>query len=257
VLNGTLTASDVDSTVFTYAQASTPEHGTLSITAATGAFTYTPDPDWHGSDSFTFTVSDGAAEDIGTVTITVNPLNDAPEAGDQDLSTDEDTPLNGTLSAADADGDTLTYSQVSGPAHGSLTINPTTGAFAYTPALDYFGPDSFSFAVSDGHGGTDTGTVTLTVAAVNDAPAAGNQSLGVDEDGVLNGTLTALDPDSAVLTYAQATGPRTARWKSPPPMERSPTPRRRTTTARQLHLHRFRRRTERYRYGHNHGAGDQ
>ncbi|NMB67708.1 MAG: ExeM/NucH family extracellular endonuclease [Chloroflexi bacterium] len=207
VLNGTLTASDVDSTVFTYAQFSGPAHGMLSITAATGAFTYTPAANWHGTDSFTFTVSDGAAEDTGTVTITVNPLNDAPEAGDQDLSTDEDTPLTGTLNATDADGDALTYAQATGPAHGTLSITAGTGAFTYTPNLNFNSSDSFTFAVSDGHGGTDTGTVTITVAAVNDAPTAGNQSLGVDEDGVLTGTLTALDPDSAELTYAQASGP--------------------------------------------------
>jgi hypothetical protein len=105
------------------------------------------------------------------VTITVNSLNDAPVADDQSLETDEDVPLTGTLPASDADGDALTYAQASGPAHGILSINPDTGAFTYTPTLDYFGPDSFSFTASDGQV-SDGGTMTITVNPVNDAPLA-------------------------------------------------------------------------------------
>jgi len=206
--SGTLTATDADGDTLTYAQLGAPAHGSLSINPATGAFTYTPAANWNGIDTFTFTVSDGhGGSDSGTIAINVLPVNDAPVAGDLTRSTDEDVPLTSTLPASDVDGDALTFAQASGPAHGSLSINPSTGAFTYTPNLNFNSADGFTFTVSDGHGGTDTGTVTITVAAVNDAPAAGDQSLSVDEDGVLNGTLTALDPDSAVLTYAQASGP--------------------------------------------------
>lgn len=76
VLTGTLTATDVDSTVLTFAQGTAPAHGTLTIDTATGAFTYTPDADFFGTDSFTFTVSDGELSGTGTVTITVTDVVD-------------------------------------------------------------------------------------------------------------------------------------------------------------------------------------
>jgi predicted extracellular nuclease len=206
-LTGLVSASDVDSTVLTYTQASGPAHGTLLLDGASGAFTYTPALNYNGPDSFTFTASDGYLTDTGTVTITVNPVNDPPVANDQTLSTNEDVPLNGTLSAADADGDALSYTQATGPAHGTLSITAATGAFTYTPAANWSGADGFSFTVSDGHGGSDTGLISITVGAINDPPVANDQTLSTNEDTPLNGTLTASDVDSTVFTYAQATGP--------------------------------------------------
>ena len=83
-----------------------------------------------------------------TVTITVNPVNDAPVADAQSVTTDEDTAVAITLTGLDVDGDLLSYSVQAGPAHGSLT---GTGAnLTYTPDADYHGPDSFTFVVSDG-----------------------------------------------------------------------------------------------------------
>ncbi len=208
LLNGTLTATDVDEDTLTYSQTIAPAHGTLSITAATGAFTYTPTANYHGPDSFTFTVNDGhSGTDTGVISITVTSVNDLPVAGDQNLSTAEDTALTGTLTASDADGDTLTYSQAIAPGHGSLTITAGTGAFTYTPAANYHGPDSFTFTVNDGHGGTDTGVISITVTSVNDLPVAGDQSLTTNEDTVLNGTLTASDVDGDTLTYTQLAAP--------------------------------------------------
>ena len=64
---------------------------------------------------------------------------------------------------SDADGDALTVSLLSGPAHGTVSLN-ADGSFTYTPAVNYNGGDSFTYSVSDGNGGTATATVTLTVA---------------------------------------------------------------------------------------------
>ena len=208
VLNGTLTATDVDGDALSYSQLTAPTHGTLSITAATGAFTYTPAANYHGSDSFTFTVNDGhGGTDSGLISITVNSVNDFPIAADQSLSTNEDTALVGTLTATDVDGDTLSYTQLVGPAHGTLSITAGTGAFTYTPTANYNGPDSFTFTVSDGHSGTDTGLISITVNSVNDLPVAGDQTLSTPEDTALVGTLTATDVESITFTFTQLVGP--------------------------------------------------
>lgn len=93
--------------------------------------------------------------------------NTAPLAGDQTVSTAEDTAVDITLTGSDSDGDSLTFALVSGPSHGALSGTPP--AVAYTPDADYFGPDAFTFAVDDGLD-TDQGTVSLTVTPVNDPP---------------------------------------------------------------------------------------
>ena len=85
------------------------------------------------------------------------------------LSTGEDVMLNGVVGATDVDGDALAYAVTGAAAHGTVTVDGT-GAFVYTPAPDYNGPDSFTVTVSDGHGGSDTAVIGVTVVAVNDPP---------------------------------------------------------------------------------------
>jgi len=122
-----------------------------------------------------FTVNDGAANsNTATVTITVNPLNDAPVAVDDAYATDEDTTLTvpavGVLgNDSDVDGDPLTAVLVSGPAHGTLTLGGD-GSFTYTPEANYFGPDGFTYLANDGTADSNVATVAITVNAVNDAP---------------------------------------------------------------------------------------
>ena len=100
--------------------------------------------------------------------------NTPPVANDTSATTNEDTTVTITLSGSDADGDSLTFSIVSGPSNGSLgaiiPTGPTTATVDYTPNLNYFGGDSFVFRADDGNGGTDDATVTITVAPVNDPP---------------------------------------------------------------------------------------
>jgi Bacterial Ig domain len=156
----TLTGTDPegDPLTFTHAVAA---HGTITGTGAD--LVYTPAPNYHGPDSFTFTVTDPSGlSDTGLVSITVSSVNDAPVADDQSVSTLEDTALAITLTATDVDGDVLTFAAGSA-AHG--TITGSGASLTYTPAPDYVGPDAFAFTVDDGHGGTDTGTVAITVTA--------------------------------------------------------------------------------------------
>ena len=100
--------------------------------------------------------------------------NTPPVANDTSATTNEDTTVTITLSGSDADGDSLTFTIVSGPSNGVLgpviSTGPTTATVNYTPNLNFNGTDSFVFQANDGNGGTDTATATITVIAVNDPP---------------------------------------------------------------------------------------
>src|SRR5260221_1585038 len=119
--------------------------------------------------SLTNTSRDGRKTQADSATIDVTPVNDPPTTSGQAVAGNEDTPILGQLTASDVDGDALSYALAlnGGPAHGSVTIHPD-GSYSYTPATHYYGADSFTYQVSDGHGGTATASVTLTVNPVYD-----------------------------------------------------------------------------------------
>jgi VCBS repeat-containing protein len=196
-----------------------PTSGTLTLNAD-GSFVYTPNADFSGTDSFTYTASDGSgASSEATVTINVNSVNDAPVAANDEFSTDEDVPVTiaapGILSNdTDIDGDALSSVLVTGPTNGTLSLNPD-GSFTYTPNADFRGVDGFSYQVSDGAETSDVATVTINVCPVNDAPAAADDSFSTDEDTALSiaapGVLTNDsdvdgDPLSAVLVAGPTNG---------------------------------------------------
>jgi VCBS repeat-containing protein len=159
--------SDADKDILTAAVAGNPAHGTLAL-QADGSFTYTPKSDFSGSDSFTYRAYDGKDySNTATVSLTVNPVNDAPVAVNDTYSATEDTGLTVTASGVlgndtDADGDTLTAILVSDVSHGSLTLNGD-GSFIYTPGTDSTGTDSFTYQAYDGVTDSNTATVTITV----------------------------------------------------------------------------------------------
>ena len=200
----TLSGSDPEGAPLTFTVVTQPLHGDLSGTAP--ELTYTPDANYYGPDSFTFKVNDGTVDsNTATVTITVTPVNDAPLAEEQSVSTAEDTAKAITLTGTDVDYDTLTYSIVSQPAHGTLNvIGPDV---SYTPAANYNGSDSFTFKVNDGTIDSNIATVTITVTAVNDAPVADNQSVSTAEDVAAEITLTGSDLEANPLTYVIVTPP--------------------------------------------------
>ncbi len=111
-----------------------PDNGTLTLNSD-GTFTYTPNTGYNGTDSFTYTASDGSlSSGEATVTITIRPVNHAPVAVNDAFTTDEDTAATGNvlLNDTDSDGDPRTAQLVSGPANGILTLN-ADGTFTYTP----------------------------------------------------------------------------------------------------------------------------
>ena len=129
--------------------------------------------------------------------ISITPVNDPPEAVDDDYTTAEDIPL--ILDAPgvihndlDIENDNLSVIIQNEPAHGSLELN-IDGSFTYTPTLNFNGVDTFTYNLSDGYL-TASATATITVTAVNDAPEAENDNYSA----VMNETLTVLSP--GVLT---------------------------------------------------------
>jgi VCBS repeat-containing protein len=181
-----------------------------------GSFSYTPDADFNGTDTFTYRANDGLVDsNVATVTITVNAVNDGPVAEDQSVSTDEDVAVGITLTASDVEGDPLTYSIVVGPSNGALSGTPPN--VTYTPDGDYNGSDSFTFQANDGSADSNVATVSITVAAVNDAPVADDQSVSTDEDTAVGITLTASDVEGDPLTYSIVSGPTNGGLSGTPP----------------------------------------
>ena len=219
-----------------------PSQGTLTM-SSTGQFTYVPKTNFVGTDSFNYTVSDGkGGTDTAKVTITVTAVNKPPDAINDGYTVAEDSVLTVTSTNSvlkndvDPNGDPLTVTGKTVPAHGTLTMD-SAGQFTYTPNANFNGTDSFNYTVSDGKGGTDTATVTLTVTPVNDAPDAINDGYTVAEDSVLTVTSTNsvlkndVDPDSDPLTVTSKTAPAHGTLTDGFGRARSPTRRMRTSTA--------------------------
>jgi len=202
-ISGTVVATDVDGDSLAYSVTTSATHGTVTLDAATGAFVYIPGANYNGADSFVVTIADGqGGVTTSTINIGVTPVNDAPDTGDQNLTTPEDTAISGQVVASDIEGDTLSYSITTTAAHGSVTLDPVTGGFVYTPAANYNGPDQFVVSVSDGNGGVSTSTINIGVTPVNDAPVSADQNLSTPEDTPISGQVTATDADGDVLSYS-------------------------------------------------------
>ena len=143
---------------------SSPEHGSIVIND-NQTLTYTPDANFHGEDSFSYIVSDGqGGYDTGHVNITVQPVNDAPIAVADTYTLLENTTGEVNILANDHDPENDTFSVVvmTAPSHGTAIMN-ADGTLTYTPDTNYVGTDSLSYKIDDGHGGTDTTTLTLTI----------------------------------------------------------------------------------------------
>jgi Ca2+-binding RTX toxin-like protein len=178
-------------------------HGTVTIndngTAGTNTddfIVYTQDPDYNGTDSFTYTVTSGGVTETATVNVTITPVvdiaNDSP-------TTNEDAAVNVMVLANDSfEGATATITNIGAAAHGTAVLNDngtpgltTDDYIVYTPNADYNGADSFTYTVTSG-GVTETATVNLTVNAVADIVT---DSVSVAEDSGAN-TLDLLANDS-------------------------------------------------------------
>jgi VCBS repeat-containing protein len=184
----------------TYVLVDGPAHGSLTLDPS-GSFSYTPDANYHGPDSFTYTASDGTqTSSPATASITVAPVNDAPVGSDAAVTTPEDTPVELMLTGTDVDGGALTVDVLEGPSHGSFAGG------VYTPAPNYHGPDAVRFRVSDGQA-SDEGVVSIMVTPVNDAPVAADASVETAEDAPVALSFGGSDVDGDLLTVDIVEGP--------------------------------------------------
>lgn len=188
---------DPDGDPLTASLATQASHGTV-VMEEDGTFTYTPNANFFGEDSFTYIVNDGfGGTDTATVTITVTPENDPPTPTNDSDTTNEDTAvvIDVLANDTDIDGDTLQVTQVSAPTHGVAVLNADQ-TVTYTPFANYSGSDSFSYYVSDGTASPQMATVSLYVVPMNDPPVAHNDVLVVDEDTQIS--INVLDNDTDI-----------------------------------------------------------
>ena len=190
------------------------EHGTTAMVS--DGVRYAPDLNWHGTDRFTYTISaEGGLTATATVTVTVLPVNDPPEAVDDEAETleDEAVVVDVLANDTDVDGDPFRVVSVGQAGHGATVI--ASRRVRYSPDTNWYGTDRFTYTIADPDGLTATATVTMTVLPVNDAPEAvgviPNQVL--EEGGApvtLDLTPYFTDMDGDVLTFAAASSDETA-----------------------------------------------
>ena len=216
VVTGTVSTTDTDAGDTPTYSSTNGGKGTVSVNPTTGAWTYTPNAgERHNAaattgddtDSFTITVTDGhGGTDTQTVAVTITPANNEPDlSANPTQNTDGNGVVTGTVSTTDTDaGDTPTYSSTNG-GKGTVSVNPTTGAWTYTPnagerhnaaATTGDDTDSFTITVTDGHGGTDTQTVAVTITPANNVPSVSDNGTRTDGvNGSILGAVTTTDTD--------------------------------------------------------------
>ncbi len=198
--NDTDVDGDIDPTTVTITV--DPAHGTVTVDPLTGVVTYVPDGDYNGPDTFDYQVCDATGLCASaTVDVDVTPAGDPPDAVDDTATVDEDGSIEidvlGNDTDIDGDIDATSVSVTSGPAHGTVSVDPSTGRITYTPDPDYAGPDSFTYEVCDATGLCATATVDVTVTPVADPPVATDDSASVSENGsaVVDVLANDTDPD--------------------------------------------------------------
>ena len=199
-IDATDTDTEDDNLTWTLSSAASNGTATVSGTGASPTITYAPTLNFNGGpDSFEVSVSDGNSSASITIDVTITPVNDAPVAVDDAVTTVEDTAATNIVvltNDTDVDGDALTVVGVTPTATNGTIVDNNDGTFNYTPNLNFNGQDSFAYGISDGNGGNDIGTVTITVTAVNNIPVGVDDSATTDEDtAVMTGNVLTNDTD--------------------------------------------------------------
>ncbi|MDF5259369.1 tandem-95 repeat protein [Vibrio parahaemolyticus] len=169
-----------------------PVNGTVSVNPD-GSVTYTPNDNYHGTDSFTYIVTSGGVSESTTVSVDVTPVNDAPVAKDDIATTQEDTAVTIDVlpNDSDVDGDKLSIESASVPKEQG-TVEVVDGKLVFTPAENFNGDAEITYTVTDGEL-TDEAKVTVTVNPVNDMPT-------IKVDAVESITENAVSTDTVVAT---------------------------------------------------------
>ena len=218
-VTGDATANDVDVDdgldVTTTAIQMMPLNG-IAVSNGDGTFTYAPDANFNGVDSFTYTVRDteGLSTSPATVTITVNSVNDTPLAANDAVTTAEDAAIiTGDVTANDTDIDDgldITTITIDTPATNGTAASNGDGTFTYTPNADYNGVDTFTYTIADNTGTPSApATVTITIISENDLPTAVDDTLTIDHNtsGNIDPRTNDSDPDGLPLTVVAVSTP--------------------------------------------------
>lgn len=211
-VSGQLVGTDVDlNASLTYALEGSPVNGTVTINPTSGAYSFTPGPNFSGEASFQFTVNDNntlvapfnLTSDPATITINVAEVNEPPVAQSSTFTVAEDSTTTLKMVATDANNpQNLVYILVSPVTNGTISLtNPADGTFIYKPSPDFNGQASFQFKVNDGFVDSNIATVTLVVTPVNDPPIANPVNATTPEDTLLVGILTSSDIDGGTPSY--------------------------------------------------------
>ena len=209
----TVVANDTDVDGPSLAISSVGPAGSGSAVAGTPtSITYTPSPNFCGTDSLVYTVSDGSATDNATLTVTVTCANDGPNANDDSGTTNEDTAvvINVLANDTDPEGDPLTVSAVTDPPHGTAVIDPGATSVTYTPDPNFCGVDQFGYTATDGTSSDSAIVVPVNVICNNDPPVANPDSPTTNEDTPIGIEVLAndTDPDGGdVLSVISVTDP--------------------------------------------------
>ena len=192
--------------------------GSVAFDSVAGTVTYSPAQNFNGEEIFTYVVRDSeGATGTGTVTVTVNPVNDAPIVGTDNLVAFRGVPLQipvADLLANDAAGpananegsQTLRITAVTSGPNGTVTLNQSTGIITFTPAANYSGPASFQYTVQDSGptGGlnvnTETGTVSVTVRDFVPTEIKGTVWVDETNDGIIDSAERKLGGVEVTLT---------------------------------------------------------
>ena len=196
-----LLANDADADALTIQSITQPANGVASCDPVCG---YRANPDFHGTDSFTYTVTEGTYTATATVTVTVEPVNDPPVGVDDAATVTEDTDavrIDVVGNDGDVDGDTLAVADHTEAANGEVACDESS--CTYTPGRDFHGTDTFTYTASDGVEPA-TATVTVTVTPVNDPPAAAEDAATTGEDAATTIEVVANDGDVDGDTLAVA-----------------------------------------------------
>ena len=198
-VSGQLTGTDADGDALTFASASDPAHGNLTLNA-NGTFSYAPNADFVGTDSFTFTANDGQTSSApATVTIAVAQGNRAPVLADASFNATQNVAFSQQLAGTDADGDALTYRVTAGTLPFGLMLSEQ-GLLKGTPIID--GSPVVTVEVADGKGGTGTAQITIVVKAAVVPPTLNPTMLPASPttNQTVTVTANAVDPKGSALT---------------------------------------------------------
>ena len=213
-VSGSLSVTDAEGDPLTWSLANAPGEGHVSLDGA-GGFTFLADGDFDDlaaglqrQVSFDYRVTDdGNASDVGTITVTVTGVDDAPVAGDQAVASSEDGFVEAAYAASDPDGDALTHAITAPPTRGTVT-DLGDGSFRFDANGDFESLDdgetdqvAFTWSASDATA-TDTGVVTVTINGVNDAPTAQDLTVSTTKDAPVTDSFVGADVDGDTVSFA-------------------------------------------------------